>query len=40
VRFHGWIVVELDAVPDRTDTPKQCAEANRDYLTKTLGLAL
>lgn len=39
-RFRGWIVVELDAVPDRVRTPKACAERNRDYITRELGLTL
>lgn len=33
VGFKGWLVVELDAVPDRSRTPKASAEMNRDYLT-------
>jgi len=40
VRFSGWLVVELDAVPDRARTPKACAEMNRDYITKRLGFGL
>jgi inosose dehydratase len=40
VRFQGWIVVELDAVPDPTRTAKRCAELNRDYITRQLGFAL
>ncbi len=40
VRFSGWLVVELDAVPDRSRTPRACAEMNRDYITKALGFRL
>lgn len=40
VAFAGWLVVELDAVPVPARTPRQSAEANRDYITKTLGLSL
>jgi inosose dehydratase len=39
VRFQGWLVVELDAVPDRTRSPKQAAETSRDYITRELGLS-
>jgi len=39
-RFQGWLVVELDAVPDRARTPRACAEINRDYITRELGFAL
>jgi inosose dehydratase len=37
VGFKGWIVVELDAVPDRAGSPKEAAERNRRYLTERLG---
>jgi inosose dehydratase len=40
VSFAGWLVVELDAVPDAGRTPRACAETNRDYITRELGLAL
>jgi inosose dehydratase len=32
VRFRGWAVVELDAVPDKARTPKESASINRKYL--------
>jgi len=32
--YKGWVVVELDRVPDKSRTPKQCAEISRDYLRK------
>jgi inosose dehydratase len=32
VRFRGWAVVELDAVPDKARTPKESALINRKYL--------
>jgi inosose dehydratase len=38
VGFKGWIVIELDAVPDRARTPKESAEINRRYVTEKLGL--
>jgi inosose dehydratase len=38
VGFAGWIVIELDAVPDPAGTPKASAEINRRYVTEKLGL--
>ena len=32
VKFKGWAVVELDAVPDNARTPKESALINRKYL--------
>jgi inosose dehydratase len=40
VGFKGWIVVELDAVPDRSRSPRESAEINRRYVTGTLGLTV
>lgn len=40
VRFDGWIVVELDAVPDNVHSPKAAAENNRRYLAERLGQVL
>jgi inosose dehydratase len=39
VRFRGWAVVELDAVPDKARTPKESAIIARQYL-ETLGFAV
>jgi inosose dehydratase len=38
IGFTGWAVVELDAVPDQTRTPKDCAVINKKYLEETLGM--
>lgn len=38
VGFRGWAVVELDSVPDRADTPKDAALANKKYLEGVLGV--
>lgn len=38
--FDGWAIVELDRVVDPDGTPKASALANRDYVTKQLGLTL
>ena len=40
VAFKGWVVIELDAVPDRARTPKEAAEMNRRYVTERLRLTL
>lgn len=38
--FDGWAIIELDRVVDPGGSPKASAEANRDYVTKQLGLTL
>lgn len=40
VKFNGWAIVELDAVPDKTRTPKQCAEISVKYLEEKLKLKI
>jgi len=37
--FHGWAVVELDSVPAGR-APKDAAAANKEFLEKTVGLAV
>ena len=32
VKFRGWAVIELDAVPDRARTPKESAAINKQFL--------
>jgi inosose dehydratase len=39
VRFKGWAIVELDAVPDKARTPKESAVIARQYLEQ-LGFAV
>lgn len=34
IKFKGWGIVELDSVPDKSKSPRQCAEITRDYLKK------
>ena len=34
IGFDGWVVVELDAVPDPTRTPKESGAINRRYLER------
>jgi inosose dehydratase len=38
--FDGWAIVELDRVVDPGGSPKASAAANRDYVTRELGLVL
>ena len=40
IAFNGPAVIELDAVPDKGRTPRECAETNKKYVTETLGLSL
>ena len=38
VKFRGWAVIELDSVPDKSRTPKECALLSKKYLEDKLGL--
>jgi inosose dehydratase len=38
VNFRGWAIVELDEVPDKSRTPKECAEISKKYLEEKLGM--
>jgi inosose dehydratase len=38
--YHGWVVVELDSVPDRARSPKESALISRNYLEQKLGIKL
>ena len=40
VGFSGWGIVELDGVPEKDKTPMQCAQINKEYITKTLNINL
>lgn len=40
IGFSGWGIVELDGVPEKDKTPMQCAQINKDYITKTLKIKL
>lgn len=37
IKFKGWGIIELDAVPEKEKSPRQCAEITRTYL-QTLGI--
>jgi hypothetical protein len=39
-KFNGWMVVELDKVPDKSRTPRQCAAISKDYLQNHLHVAV
>lgn len=34
IKFKGWGIIELDSVPDKSRTPRQCAEISKAYLQK------
>jgi inosose dehydratase len=38
INFRGWGIVELDAVPDKSRTPKESAIINKQYVEEKLGL--
>jgi inosose dehydratase len=38
VKFRGWAVIELDSVPDKSRTPKECAQISKKYVEEKLGL--
>jgi len=40
VNFRGWAIVELDAVPDKSRTPKECGEISKKYLEEKLKVAV
>ena len=39
IKFKGWAIVELDAVPDKAKTPKEYAVVAKDFL-KTIGYTI
>jgi inosose dehydratase len=38
VKYHGWAVVELDRVPEKSRTPKESAAISRKYLEEKIGV--
>src|SRR5882724_9042332 len=40
VKFRGWAVIELDSVPDKSRTPKECAQINKKYVEDKLGMKI
>jgi inosose dehydratase len=40
VKFRGWAVIELDGVPDKSRTPKECAAISKKYLEEKIKLSI
>ena len=40
INYQGWAIIELDAVPDPSRTPKDCAMISREYAQRELHLGL
>ena len=40
VKFHGWAVVELDRVTDKSRTPKESAIISKTYLEQKIGITV
>jgi inosose dehydratase len=40
INFKGWGIIELDGIPEQGKTAAQCAQINKEYITKTLKLPL
>jgi inosose dehydratase len=40
VKFRGWAVIELDSVPDKARTAKECAQINKKYVEDKLGMKI
>jgi inosose dehydratase len=39
-QYRGWVIVELDSVPDEAGTPKQSAEISKQYIQDKLKLTV
>jgi inosose dehydratase len=37
VHYRGWAIVELDRVPEKSRTPKECALISKTYLEQKIG---
>ena len=40
VKFRGWAVIELDSVPDKSKTPRECALISKKYVEKKLRMKI
>jgi inosose dehydratase len=40
IKFRGWAVIELDSVPDKSRTPKECAQISKKYVEDKLRLKI
>src|SRR5712692_8123654 len=39
-KFRGWAVIELDSVPDKSKTPKECASISKKYVEEKLRMKI
>ena len=40
IKFRGWAVIELDSVPDKSRTPKECAQISKQYVEDKLKMKI
>ena len=40
IKFRGWAVIELDSVPDKSRTPKECAQISKKYVEEKLRMKI
>ena len=40
VKFRGWAVIELDSVPDKSKTPRECALISKKYVEEKLRMKI
>jgi inosose dehydratase len=40
IKFRGWAVIELDSVPDKSRTPKECAQISKQYVEEKLKMKI
>ena len=40
VKFRGWAIIELDSVPDKSRTPRECAQLSKTYVEDKLKLKI
>lgn len=40
IKFKGWGIVELDGVPDKSRSPRECGEISKRYLEEKMGRKL
>lgn len=40
IKFRGWAIIELDSVPDKSRTPKECAMISKQYLQEKIKMKI
>jgi inosose dehydratase len=40
IKFRGWAIIELDSVPDKSRTPKECAIISKQYLQEKIKMKI